>query len=327
MADIVSNLAGKLGEPELNKPLQAASRVLTSLVEDGAYVGEVYSLGYDEALVQIHDFHRQRVGGIPALSFLIATRVGPGSLADVREEDASIVLLRVLDKADLPNADEALRVRVETAQRVSGEVDRHWDDRAVMDPTTHNLLSYAGVRCRVLGTYYMVNTGSDSAPTFRLFFGSDLSNYYPNRGLKVFKPRGTVLEAIVNFRDPRLAVSPDDGHVPVGKVRYASSDRPFQGIDGVPVQLTPTNLLGQKTALFGMTRTGKSNTTKIVLKSIFALRWGHNPVRIGQVVFDPNGEYANENEQDSGGHGLNAEAIKNVWKCGPLRNTNNCGRT
>lgn len=317
MADIVSNLAGRLSEPELSEPLQAASRDLTALVEDSAYVGEVYSLGYDEALVQIHDFHRQRVGGIPALSFLIATRVGHGSLVDVRQEDASIVLLRVLDKANLPNADEALRVRVETAQRVSGEVARHWDDRAVMDPTTHNLLSYAGVRCRVLGTYYMVNTGSDSASTFRLFFGSDLSNYYPNRGLKVFKPRGKVLEAIVNFRDPRLSVSPHEGHVPVGQVRYASSHRPFQGIDGVPIQITPTDLLGQKTALFGMTRTGKSNTTKIILKSIFALRWSQNPIRIGQIVFDPNGEYANENEQDSGGHGLNAEAIKNVWKCGP----------
>ena len=182
---------------------------------------------------------------------------------------------------------------------------------------THNLLSYAGVRCRVLGTYFMVNTGSDSAPTFRLFFGSDLSNYYPNRGLKVFKPRGKVLEAIVNFRDPRLSVSPQDGRVRIGQVRYASSHRPFQGIDGVTVQITPTDLLGQKTALFGMTRTGKSNTTKVVLKSIFALRWGQTSVRIGQIVFDPNGEYANENEQDSGGHGLNAEAIKNVWKCGP----------
>ncbi len=229
MADIVSNLAERLSEPELSEPLQAASRELTALVDDSAYVGEVYSLGYEEALVQIHDFHRQRVGGIPALSFLIATRVGPASLADVRKEDASIVLLRVLDKADLPNADEALRVRVETAQRVSGEVARHWDDRAVMDPTTHNLLSYAGVRCRVLGTYYMVNTSSDYAPTFRLLFGSDLSNYYPNRGLKVFKPRGKVLEAIVNYRDPRLSVSPQEGHVPVGQVRYASSHRPFQG--------------------------------------------------------------------------------------------------
>lgn len=316
MADIISDLVGKLDETQLSEPLKAASRELTALIEDAAYVGEVYSLGYDEALVQIHDFHRQQVGGIPALSFLIATRVGRGSLIDVRHEDASVVLLRVLDKADLPNAEEALRVRVETAQRVSGEITRHWDDRAVMDPTTHNVLSYAGVRCRVLGTYYMVNTGSATDPVFRLFFGSDLSNYYPNRGLKVFKPRGTVLEAIVNFRDSRLTALTVDGNVAVGQVRYASSHRPFQGIDGVPVQITPTDLLGQKTALFGMTRTGKSNTTKIVLKSIFALRWSQNPVRIGQIVFDPNGEYANENEQDSAGHGLNAEAIKNVWKCG-----------
>jgi len=317
MADIVSNLAGKMNEPELDPLLKAASQQIARLVEDSAYVGEVYSLGYEEALVQIHDFHRQRVGGIPALSFLVATRVSPSRLMDVRQEDASIILLRVLDNANLPNADEALRVRVETAQRVSGEMARHWDDRDVMDPTTHNILSYAGIRCRVLGTYYMENTGSDSAPEFRLFFGSDLSNYYPNRGLKVFKPRGKVLEAIVNFRDPRLAPIPNDGNVPVGQVRYASSHRAFQGIDGVPVQITPTDLLGQKTALFGMTRTGKSNTTKIILKSIFALRWGQNPIRIGQIVFDPNGEYANENEQDSAGRGLNPEAIKNIWKCGP----------
>lgn len=317
MPDIVSILDGKLRETELSDPLRAASRVLTSLIEDSAYVGEVYSLGYDEALVQIHDFHRQRVGGIPALSFLIATRVNPGTLTDVRQEDASVVLLRVLDKADLPNADVALRVRVETAQRVSGEVARHWDDRDVMDPTTHNLLSYAGVRCRVLGTYYMVNAGSDAKPEFRLFFGSDLSNYYPNRGLKVFKPRGDMLKAIVNFRDPRLAVSAQHRHVAIGQVRYASSHRPFQGIDGVAVQITPIDLLGQKTALFGMTRTGKSNTTKIILKSIFALRWDEAPIRIGQIVFDPNGEYANENTQDQASSGLNPEAIKNVWKCGP----------
>jgi len=317
MDDIVSDVAGKLDEPELDDSQKKASDVLTALVEESAYVGEVFSLGYDEALVQIHDYHRQQVGGIPALSFLIATRITPGKLVDVRKEDASIVLLRVIDKANLPNSEEALRVRVETAQRVSGEVERHWDDRAVMDPTTHNILSYAGVRCRVLGTYYMVNTGDESTPKFRLFFGSDLSNYYPNRGLKVYKPRSNILEAIVNFRDPRLPISAQDIHVAVGRVRYASSHRPLQGIDGVQVHITPTDLLGQKTALFGMTRTGKSNTTKIILKSIFALRWNKDPIRTGQIVFDPNGEYANENEQDAGGSGLNAEAIKNIWKCGP----------
>ena len=317
MTDIVSSVAGRLSEPELSEPLKKAAGTLGRLLDDAAYVGEVYSLGYEEALVQIHDFHRQKVGGIPALSFLIATRISTALAVDVRREDSSIVLLRVLDKADLPNAEEALRVRVETAQRVSGEVTRHWDDREVMDPMTHNLLSYAGVRCRVLGTFFMSESSAAKEDSFKLSFGSDLSNYYPNRGLKVFKPRGSVLEAIVNFRDPRLDSPFGSGRVSVGQVRYASSHRPFQGIDGVPVYITPTDLLGQKTALFGMTRTGKSNTTKIILKSIFALRWGESRLRIGQIVFDPNGEYANENEQDAAGRGLNPEAIKNVWKCGP----------
>jgi len=152
---------------------------------------------------------------------------------------------------------------------------------------------------------------------FELIFGSDLSNYYPNRGLKVFKARGEVLRRIVNYRDPRLS-KPEEKErlVRVGEVRYASTNRPFQQVSGVPVSLTPTDLLGQKTALFGMTRTGKSNTTKIIAKSVFALRWNLTPFRIGQIVFDPNGEYANENTQDQD-KAQNPNAIKNVWASGP----------
>jgi len=193
MADLISTSSDRLDKPQLGKELTSAAKILTSLIDETAYVGEVYSLGYEEALVQIHDYHRQTVGGIPALSFLIATRIAPSTQIDIREEDASVILLRVLDKANLPNADEALRVRVENAQRVSGELDKNWDDRGVMDPTTHNLLSYAGVRCRVLGTYYVSIINQGDSPTYRLTFGSDLSNYYPNRGLKVFKPRGKLL--------------------------------------------------------------------------------------------------------------------------------------
>jgi len=317
MANIVSTVAQQLDQKKLESPLIDAAAHLTQLVPGDAYVGEVYSLGYEEALVQIHDFDRRKVGGIPALSFLVATRITPEVQVDVREEDASVILLRVLDHADLPNAQEALRVRVETAQRVSGELGKSWDDRDVMDPTTHHLLSYAGVKCRVLGTFYIANLGNDANPLFRLAFGSDLSNYYPNRGLKVYKARGDVLRCIVNYRDPRTHFGADELMVKIGEVRYASTNRPFQRIGEVHVQITPTDLLGQKTALFGMTRTGKSNTTKIVLKTIFELRWAAAPKRIGQVVFDPNGEYANENTQDMTSGTTNPVAIKNVWMCGP----------
>lgn len=316
MASVVSSVAKIVDPPSVEPAMQGAASALGSLVDADSYIGEVFSLGYDEALVQIHDFHRMKVGGVPALSFLLATRILPGQLFDPKEEDSSIILLRVLDQAQLPNEQEALRVRVENAQRVSGEIGKTWDHRDVMDATTNQLLGYAGVRCRVLGTYYVADVGEPGKPVYKLTFGSDLSNYYPNRGLKVFKPKAAVLKALVNFRDPRSQTDPDV-RVPIGEVRYASSNRPFQQISGVPVELSPLDLLGQKSALFGMTRTGKSNTTKIILKSIFALRWaGNGARRIGQVVFDPNGEYANENAQDAD-QGQNPEAIKNVWACAP----------
>src|SRR6266540_3639147 len=163
MARIMSTVGEELVAPQLDGTLIEAASLLAGLIDNGAYVGEVYSLGYDEALVQIHDFHRQQVGGIPALSFLVATRIAKDGATDVREEDASVILLRVLDHADLPNAQEALRVRVETAQRVSGDRERSWDHKDVMDPTTHHLLSYAGVRCRVLGTFYVDDVGDHYA--------------------------------------------------------------------------------------------------------------------------------------------------------------------
>lgn len=318
MPNVISHLATQLPHPTLPQPIHDAGEALRSLIEGDAYVGEVVSLGYNEAILQIHDFHRQKVGGIPALCFLLASRINPQATPDPRVEDTSVILLRVMDHADLPNAEEAKRVRVENAQRVSGDVGVNWDDRAVMDATTHHLLSYAGVQCRVIGTFYMTDLGADSAPNWQLCFGSDISNYYPNRGLKVFKPREEVLTRIVNFRDPMIFAGVRIPMVQIGHVRYASTNRPFQQIASVPVSVTPTDLLGQKTALFGMTRTGKSNTTKIVLKAIFALRWAAaDAQRIGQLVFDPNGEYANENVQDAATHDDNPNAIKNVWKCAP----------
>lgn len=292
-----------------------ARRIFGELIQLDQYVGDVYSISYETALVQIHDNHRQKVGGIPGLSFLIATRVDPDREVDYRLEDSSVILLRVMDAAQLPNAAEAERIRVEVAQRVSGDPRMHWDDQEAMDGVTADLLSFAGIRCRVIGTFYLDRGPADSAskPTLDLRFGSDLSNYYPNRGLKVYKPNGRALARVVNYRDPERLRDEAEVTVEIGEVRYASTNREFQGVTEVPVSIAPKDLLGQKTALFGMTRTGKSNTTKIILKSVFDLRYetGEKFRRVGQLVFDANGEYANENTQDAS-RGRNAAAVKNL---------------
>ena len=278
--------------------------------EKGQYVGEVYSISYESALVLIHDHYRKKVGGIPSLSFLIATRVDPKSSIDYTKEDSSIILLRVMDAAPLPNAFEAERVRVETAQKASGE-DMHWDSRELMDSHTHNLLSFAGIKCRVIGTFFLDKSSSEDSNSLVLRFGSDLSNYYPNEGLKVYKPNDKALSLIVNYRDPDRKDLKTDKSVVIGNIRYASTNRSFQGVSNVEVKILPADLLSQKTALFGMTRTGKSNTTKIILQSVFNLRFEDNPLRVGQIVFDPNGEYANENVQDAN-HQTNPTAVKNL---------------
>lgn len=285
-----------------------------TLVQKDQYVGEVYSISYETALVQIHDHHRMRVGGIPSLCFLIATRVDPDSDKIVfAQEDSCALLLRVMDAAPLPNDPEAERIRVETARRVSGE-DQHWDETGTMDPATHNLLSFAGVRCRVVGTFFL-EPDSD-ATNLSLRFGSDLSNYYPNRGLKVYKPNRGALEAIVNYREPERSDPRSEERVTVGEIRYASTNRSYQGISDVRVSISPADLLSQKSALFGMTRTGKSNTTKIVAKSVFDLRFTSSSLRVGQLIFDPDGEYANDNVQDQNSN-LNPSALKNVWRSNP----------
>lgn len=311
---MTSHLADVFTADEQNIFEVETRRLFNELIQVDQYVGDVYSISYESALVQIHDWHRQQVGGIPSLSFLIATRINPDQPIDYKQEDASIVLLRVMDAAALPNSAEAERIRVQVAQGVSGDPRKHWDEEGAMDSVTQNMLSFAGVKCRVIGTFFLERNGMDSSgrPALALRFGSDLSNYYPNKGLKVYKPNANALAQIVNYRDPDRARAGDPRvAVQIGEVRYASTNRDHQGVSNVPVSIMPADLLSQKTALFGMTRTGKSNTTKIIAKAVFDLRYLDTPMRVGQLIFDANGEYANENTQDSSGS-REAAAIKNL---------------
>lgn len=282
-----------------------------ALLQPDQYVGEVFYIAYETANVQIHDYQRRQVGGIPALSFLLASRLPPAAAdTNPEHEDSCAILLRVMDAVPLPDSRQAEETRVETARAVSGDTSRHWDSDSAMDADTRVLLGYAGVGCRILGTFFLEEVPAmESTPSrWVLRFGSDISNYYPNRGLKVYKPVGDALTQIVNYIRPSdLDQMLSQRSVSLGSVRYASTDRRGQGVDEVPVRVYPADLLDQKTAVFGMTRTGKSNTLKIIAQSIFDLRTQNDAHRIGQLIFDSNGEYANENVQDSG-------ALKNIWR-------------
>jgi hypothetical protein len=119
--------------------------------------------------------------------------------------------------------------------------------------------------------------------------------------MKVYKPDGETLSDIVNFVRVYGQQASGGNRIRIGRVRYAASERSGDDSGAVEVHVDPRDLLARRTALFGMSRTGKSNTTKIVAAAVFRLRDpSEGGVRVGQLIIDPNGEYANDNAQDAG---------------------------
>ena len=89
----------------------------------------------------------------------------------------------------------------------------------------------------------------------------------------------------------------------IGTVRYASTRRRERLATAagrptdVPVQIDIADIVAHKTAVLGMTRKGKSNTNKVMAAMTHQYATEQR-MKIGQLIFDPAGEYANVNVQD-----------------------------
>jgi hypothetical protein len=267
-------------------------------------VGYVYSMNFNEALILTNDAWKAKVGGIPHYSFLVASAFDPERFADSDEIDREVILLRVLGQTNLPQDADLLRTRIEHNQRRTPEEIFTQDAHDGMDPITHSELQYGGLKCRILGTFYMENGNP------RL--GSDIENFMSSTRLRVFKPRGAALGQIVNHINPEILNKAREeaeksgfkglpGSIRIGTVRYTSTARMHRGLGEtlVPVMIQPSDFLSRRTAVFGMTRTGKSNTVKTTVASVHMAAM-KDSIKVGQIIFDLNGEYANANHQDDG---------------------------
>ena len=274
----------------------AALSELFSLIQPEQYIGDLISLDYDSADVLIHDSHRTRVNGLPYGCLLIASRVTPSGppLTDPHDSRASLLLLRVAGSVRLNSEIDLNRTRFEIVQR-SNDTEQNFDDSQQTDQFTLNLLRYSGVRCRILGTFRTYQ--AEPTAEWQLYFGADIANFYAGQGMKIYKPNGDALRKIVNYRDSGPTQITNKR---VGRLRYSAAIREDDTPESVPIEITAEDFIAQRTALFGMTRTGKSNTTKTIASALFKLREGQRPIRVGQLIFDPNGEYANDNPQDQG---------------------------
>lgn len=269
-----------------------------------SHIGYVYSMNFTEALVLTDDAWKERVAGIPHNSFLVATGLNPENISNAANLDREVVLLRVLGPASLPSEADLIKTRIEHNQRRTSDEVFIQDQFDGLDPLTHSELQAGGLRCRILGTFFIDNG--------ELRLGSDIENYMSSNRLRVFKPRGKALETIVNHVNEEVrnkaleeAIKSGFNAVPspieIGTIRYTSTARLHRADTEpkVPVEIQPTDFLARRTAILGMTRTGKSNTLKTTVSSV-AMSAAKDKTSVGQIIFDINGEYANANQQDDG---------------------------
>ena len=294
--DLLGGLAPEIEREESSSRADAAANEIGAFLDADWQVGDLVRMDFDEAHILVHDALREQVGGVPHGCLLVAARTQPPGDDSVDAGGAmpSLLLLRVLRNSTLPNDIEMQQARFQAGQRAS-DSPYNWDEHQNTDQFTLHQMRYAGLRCSILGTFRMVQD-VDSKEWY-LTFGSDIDNFYAGQGMKIYKSVGPTLEQIVNFtRDGE----PDSGRVRIGEIKYASAlenGRP----ESVRVLMTTRDVVAQRTALFGMTRTGKSNTVKTLAQAVFALRLDtSNPEHVAQLIIDPNGEYANDNPQDAG---------------------------
>lgn len=275
---------------------------LLKLVQPDNFIGWIYSMDYDSALIVTNDAWKAKVNGVPHNSFLIASSFNPSNYASVTQMEKEVILLRVIGTCKLPQDDDMIRTKIDNYQN---QTDLYLsDDDKGYDPITQNRLQFGGLKCRVLGTFYMKNS--------ELNMGSDIESFSVSMRMGVYMPKADALSLIVNYVDPirkkhfktelsALGISKDLQPFEIGTVRYTSTDRLHRAneTDKIPFYIQPSDFLARRTAVLGMTRTGKSNMIKQTISVVKNIA-DSCELPIGQLVFDINGEYANANKQDNG---------------------------
>ena len=282
-------------EYEVRAAATKVRRVLSDIVQQSRLVGDLISMDYETAEILVHDSMKQGVGGVPHGCLLVATRMRPNDerQIDLDSPDSQLILLRVLGSSRLPNDIEMQQKRLDAAKRASDSPSNYDEDRKTDTLTLHQI-RYAGAHCRILGTFWSGLDPSSSLPA--LIYGADISNFYAGQGMKIYKPAGAGLGHIVNHT---VSAESAEGRIEIGRLRYSASADHASAPESIPVQMTTTDIVAKRTALFGMTRTGKSNAVKTIADAVFRLRLEGGP-SVAQLIIDPDGEYANENAQDQG---------------------------
>ncbi|WGS87988.1 DUF87 domain-containing protein [Methylomonas sp. UP202] len=281
------------------------------------FVGRPFYLDYDKAQILISDAWKNEVKGIPQGTFLLAFYDGEDSVQEA-------ILLRALTPSKLPTDNDVVSSMIEyykDGSDISGLAGSK--DKSKLDDFTRYEFSFSGLECRVLGSFYKIKEAvleeGEQKTKELVEFGADLENFYSANNYSVYKATDDILHKIVNQRDGDI-IAGNENEFKIGHVRYSSSRRFQIEQPNVDVFISPGDFIGKRTALFGMTRTGKSNTVKKIIEATAEIskkapskpcfkkneliepftNVGAPEFPVGQIIFDVNGEYANPNLQDKG---------------------------
>lgn len=248
-------------------------------VEKMHFIGYVLELGYDTAKIITSDTYKLIVGGIPRGSFLIMTPNDYGKLPP------HFSLLRVKGTSTTPLSSQVQQTYFELHKKSMPELDI-W---------TQNELQWGALECDVLGMFY-----PDSNDSSKLSFSGDVNNIVSAHKYKVYAPDSKLLEIIVN------GLVPEENRFELGTLRTMEcllNNCESLSIK-IPVYISMNDFKGRRTAMFGKTRLGKSNVVKLIAQGMIdATKDSSADETVGQLIFDINGEYANDNPQD-GNHSL-----------------------
>ena len=275
---------------------------LPKLIQTKNFVGWTYAIDYDYAHVMTNDLWKYTALGIPHNCFLVAASFDPTNMANIPEQDREVILLRVIGSAKLPQDDDLVRTKIDYFK---DQKSIFAGEERKMDDITQSELQFGGLKCRVLGTFF-VDDGE-------LWLGSDIESFATAARLNVYRPHGDALNTIVNYVDPirrrsakeaaeQLGLTGEIAPFQIGSVRYTSTDRLHRRnprAEKVNVFVQPADFLARRTAVLGMTRTGKSNMIKQMVSVVKRVA-NESGAKIGQIIYDINGEYANANQQDRG---------------------------
>ena len=243
----------------------------TQTIDKWRFVGYVLDLSYEGAKIITNDTYKIAVGGIPRGSFLILVP------ADFSKTEPHFSLLRVKGVSATPLTQQVQQTYFEMHKRSMPELDL-W---------TQADLQWGALECDVLGMFY-----ANPDDVNKLSFSGDVNNIVSAHRYEVYSPDEELLKIIINgtVRDEYKQV--------IGKLRTMECmfEMDRQASDNIPVEISMKDFMGCRTAMFGKTRLGKSNVVKLLAQGMIdATADSHN---VGQLIFDINGEYANDSDQD-----------------------------